>query len=222
MGWGCSMRNEANGAATKPSRYRRLSRRLLVSIGILLLIWGGVALNDRIRPVKRFGQLTAWYAADQAAQHFNAAFPTEKDIEAYLSNATILLSDGSFQQAVYYFDEPHHFLQWRNDGTSNTNLVAGEWFTKWYLLPMEINGRWRVALVYSFCKWFPALDAEPPEDSCKIVEDLNLLFAWGGATREYRAGNVFKLSAAGTASFPLPSRTRLSIDGLLAMGKAQH
>jgi hypothetical protein len=188
----------------------------------LLLIWGGVALNDRIRPVKRFGQLTAWYTADQAEQHFNADFPNGKDIEAYLSNATILLSDGSFHQAVYYFDKPHHFLQWQNDGTSRTDLISGEWFTKWYLLPMELNGRWRLALVYSFCKWFPSRDAELPQDSCVILESLDQLFAAANAVREYRAGNIFKLSAAGTAPFPLPSRTRLSIDGLLAMGKARR
>jgi hypothetical protein len=218
---GSSMTNDANETATGRSRYRRLSRGLLISMGILLFFWGAAALNDRIRPVKRFGQLTTWYTADQAEQHFNMAYPTEKDIASYLSNATILISDMSFGQAVYYFDAPNRFIQWRNDGSSRTDLVSGLWFTKWYLLPMELNGRWRIALVYSFCKWLPDGGVDPPQDSCKIVENLNLLFAGGDATREYRAGNVFDLSAGGFAPFPLPTATRISIDGLLAIKKAK-
>jgi hypothetical protein len=174
--------------------------------------------------LERIDQLKAWYTADQAEQHFNAVFPTEKDIEAYLSNVTILLSDGAFHQAVYYFDEPNRFLQWSNDGTPNTALVRGEWFTKWYFQPMELNGRWRVALVYSFCKWLPSRcrDTQLPQDGCKIVENLNLLFNAANAVREYKAGNIFKLSAGETPPFPLPNHTRISIDGLLAMGKAQR
>jgi hypothetical protein len=206
----------------EPFRYRRLSKLVLLALGISLFIWVGLALNDRVLPVKRFSQLTAWYTAEQAEQRFSASYPTDKEIEAYLANATILVSDGYFRQAVYYFPERHHFVQWRNDGSSNTNLIAGEWFTKWYLLPMKLNGRWRVALVYSFCSWIPARDAGLPQDSCFILEGLNLLFAGADTVREYRSGNVFNLSAGGSAPFPLPNRARLSIDGLLAMGKSQR
>jgi hypothetical protein len=213
------MKNESTEAMQPFQSRRRL--KLIFVFGVLLSIWGGISLNERILHVKRFSQLTAFYKPNQAEQAFRASYPTDKEIEAYLTNATILVSDGGFYQAIYYFDEPHHFLQWRNDGSSNTALIAGEWFTKWYLLPMELNGRWRFARVYSFCWWFPSMNAELPQDSCSIVERLDFLFGASDATREYRLGNIFKLSAGGTAPFPLPNRTRLSIDGLVAMEKDQ-
>jgi hypothetical protein len=211
-----SMTNETTEIAARPSRHRRPLRSLLISVGIILFIWGGLALNDRIRPVMRFSEFKTAFPADVAERYFNAVFPTERDIEAYLSNKTILLSDGAFQQAVYYVDDSHHFLKWTSDSTS---LRTDEWFTKWYFLPMELNGRWRVALVYSFCTWFPTIDIELPPDSCRIIQDLRLLFAGANAHREYRSGNIFGLSAGGTAPFRLPSGTRISIDGLLAMEK---
>jgi hypothetical protein len=215
------MTNESAGVR-EPFQYRRLLKRIFIAAGAFLLVWGAIALNNKILSAKRFDQLTAWYKADQAEREFNASFPNDREIEKYLTNATILVSDGSFVQAVYYFDEPHHFLQWRNEGLQKTDLIAGEWFTEWYFLPMELKGRWRIAFVHAFCHWFPAMYAEMPQDSCSIVGNLNFLFGVAGAVREYRVGNIFKLSVGGHAPFPLPNQTQLSIEGLLALQKAQR
>ncbi|HSV25063.1 MAG TPA: hypothetical protein VLJ17_18770, partial [Xanthobacteraceae bacterium] len=53
------------------------------------------------------------------------------------------------------------------------------------------------------------------DDNCYIVELIDQLFASSHATREYRKGNIFKLSKS-KVPFPLPS-SDITIDHLLAI-----
>jgi hypothetical protein len=209
-----SMTSEANEVAAGSPRYRRLFGWLLVLVGILLIFWG----YNKILPVERIDQ-ARWGSAENAESYFSRPIPTAQDIESYLLNATILVSDPPGGNAVYYFDAPYHFLKWRNFFRAPADdVLEGTWSIDWYLLPMELNGRWRVALEQVICTRSPdSLPADVP--FCHDVQTLSPMLRFGRYP-EYRVGNVFNLSANGSVPFPIP-KTSISIDELVAIGKAQ-
>jgi len=208
------MTSEANEVAAGSPRYRRLFGWFLILVCILLIFWG----YNKILPVERIDQ-ARWGSAENAERYFSRPIPTAQDIESYLLNATILISHPPGGNAVYYFDAPYHFLKWRNFNLPTEDVLEGTWSIDWHLLPMELNGRWRVALEYVICtRSLDSLPADVP--FCRSVETLSPMLRFG-LNPEYRVGNVFNLSTNGSVPFPLPNRTPISIDGLLAMEKAR-
>lgn len=213
------MTNETKHLSTEHQRSHKRFKWMFVLIGIGLCVWLYSSLRERILPIERIDAIR-WGSSDNVERYFSRSFPTAQEIKSYLSNATILVSSPPGGNVVYYFDAPYHFLEWRNAGTSAVDVLSGSWSIDWHIRPMELNGRWRVAIEYVICTRSPdSLPADVP--FCSEVRTLNPINRFG-LNQEYRAGNVFNLSADGNVPFPLPTRTTISIDGLLAMGKTQR
>jgi len=144
-------------------------------------------------------------------EHFTRAYPTGDEISAYLSDATLLLSRPPVDNRVYYFDEDHNYIVWRDNIP-----YLGTWSSAPFIKIMTFEGRWRITTVNLFCHW--AFDVHSgyisnQVDNCYIVESLDQLFTDPHATHEYRKGNIFKLSKS-KVPFPLPS-SDITIDHLL-------
>ncbi|WJR76502.1 hypothetical protein [Bradyrhizobium sp. NP1] len=195
---------------------RKIRKWAFIVIGVILCVWGYVYLSEKILSVEET-RLSDWYLPANAERHFARKFVTADEIESYLSNATILFSHPSAGNSVFYFGASHRFVLWTGP---RLDLTEGIWWTNWYLFPMTFNGRWRIAPVQEFCiHYYGTLFDTRQREQCRFVEYLGGLFPYSHALPEYRAGNVFDLRKA--APFRLPDDKEISIDGLLAMKKAQ-
>lgn len=203
-------RDETN-IANPNSRRRRLIKRLGLLGTVSLMIWAYTYGSDRISFERLDGQFDPkyGYAAGRRESAFSQEFPSRSQIEAHLSEATLLISHPP-NNAVYYFDNNHHFLRWTNE-----TIEAGEWSIWPKLKILILNGQHRFAVEYVFCHRHSGLDPIAQQDNCYYLSSLDSIFAQGRGTRtEYRKGNVFKLAATTNAAGKLPN-TELTIDSLL-------
>jgi len=144
--------------------------------------------------------------------HLTRAYPSDNEISTYLSDATLLLSR-PHDNRVYYFDDDHNYILWRDNIP-----YLGTWSSAPFIKIMTFEGRWRITTVNLFCNLpLDIYNGYPVnyEGNCYVVELIDQLFAYSHAAREYRNGNIFKLSKS-KVPFPLPS-SDITIDHLLAI-----
>lgn len=193
---------------------RRFAKGFGILIVIVSLVWLYVYAYGRIR-IERLDE-TFGRAADtgQREEYFARKFPTSFEIDEYLSDTTILYSTPPWGNNVFYFDKNKGYVDWRDK-----NAEAGKWWTTPQLRIMVLDGRWRIAVVNTFCMWFFDRPAVAQQDNCYSVEKLDSILAADssrGWKRESRKGNVFSLVRNTPAPARLPN-TEIDIDSLLAI-----
>ena len=189
------------------------------------IAWGGLAgivlatclavyvsANVRIVRLDNIYNPEYGYRVGRREEHFSNKFPTTQDIETYLFDSTLLVSNPPHQSVVRYFDREHNYISW------HSNLIeSGKWWSspEWQLI--RLGDRWRFATVQTFCTI--SLVFGVPEtgrqDNCYSVETTSSLFSFGG-TREHRSGDVFKLTGRQAAPFKIPDKP-ITIDSLLTL-----
>lgn len=200
------------------SQISRGRHRLLKGLGIAILVlfalWLYAFACNRTRIVRldSIFDPAYGYSVEYREQYFASNFPSSNDINAYLSDSTILISHPSSGTSVYYFDKSHGFIHWRDH-----NLEAGKWWISPNLQIITLGNRWRVAVVYLFCTWFFKMEAIAQQENCYYVVSLDSIFARGsGSRRENRTGNIFNLAIDKQAPGRLP-KSEITIDSLLAI-----
>lgn len=188
--------------------------KMLLGIGLFVLaIQVYLFASDRVHFVQlnSIREGSRGYPSGYRQQYFTQVFPSENDIIEHLSDVTILHSRPPIGNDVFYFSSQRMFLFWKNN-----TVETGIWRLRPKLEIITFDGRWRVAVVQSFCRWFPARAAETQQDNCYLLHSLDAILAYGRDTRtEYRKGNALKLSEGARPPFQLPT-TEISIDGLRA------
>jgi hypothetical protein len=188
--------------------------RTLLGIGLFVLaIQVYLFALDRVHFVQldRIREGSLGYPSGYRQRYFAQVFPSENDITEYLSDVTILHSRPPIGNDVFFFSSHHIYLFWKNN-----TVETGIWRLRPKLEIITFDGRWRVAVVHSFCRWNPNEAAETQQDNCYLLHSLDAILAYGRDTRtEYRKGNALKLSEGQRPPFQLPT-TEISIDGLRA------
>jgi hypothetical protein len=154
------------------------------------------------------------YAADHyITEHIDniANFSNEpasrKEIEDFLFDATILVSDPPLN-SVTYFDKGGNFFEWYANGVKRGS---------WSLYPMldrrTYNEKSRFDVVYSYCREYD--DGSLKEDNCFLLESTKQLLSWPGAD-EYERGDIFDLSRRQKPPFDIYGMTRITLSELRA------
>jgi hypothetical protein len=192
---------------------RRVVRILGFLVAGILAVWLCIYVSGYVRVVRlddifdpKYG-----YRVGLREEYFSRDFPNAKDIESYLFDSTLLISNPPLGNGVYYFDKDHKYLFWHE------NLIeAGKWwvFPSWQLI--RLGNRWRLATVQTFCALSFALPTDAQQDNCYFVETTTSLLGQGhGSEREYRKGNVLGLLSNQQAPFRLPT-SAITINSLLS------
>jgi hypothetical protein len=192
------------------------TRRAIISgflAGAILAVWLAVYVSSNVRVVRLDNMYDPRYGdrVGRREEYFSRDFPTAKDIETYLFNSTLLISNPPRSSVVYYFDSDHKYTLW------HANLIeTGKWwsFSRWQLI--RLGDQWRFATVQTFCTVSFAMLADAQQDNCYSVETPSSVFSQGrGTTREHKLGDVFNLSGRTQVPFKLPD-VPITIESLLA------
>ena len=196
---------------------RRLRRQsLILSVAYAGLV-GSVGLyiylNQNVREVDLDAMYDSKYRPPSKAgakeEHFAHQFPTVKEIEDYWLDSTLLVSDPSRSNRVFYFDRDYHRTEW-----TNTYLATESWAISPFQERLKLGSQSRVVTVQCFAV---LTDVGNAQRDCTSVWDVSLMNQSGRtSTREHRKGDVFGLSGRKTAPFALPSREPVTINSLLA------
>ena len=182
-----------------------------------LFIYGYVASYVQIVRIDEIYYSAPGNPPDAHECHFNLNFPSADAIQSYLHEATLLISDPLVGNRVFYFDEGHGYVKWRENVIEN-----GVWWTSPRVQILFLGSRWRVAIVQTFCMFEFGLPPGVQEDNCYSVGSLDSLLGAGRRSRrEYREGNVFNLEVGRHPPVPLP-RSEVSISYLLSKAAKDH
>jgi hypothetical protein len=185
----------------------------VILAALFLAAWGYVWAYDRIKVVRLDEMFSPKYGWPVGArdQYFASKFPSSAEIEAYLSNATILFSHPPTDNIVFYFGNNRQFISWFDQSTS-----VGKWSISPHLRIILLGQQWQAAVIYVFCSHVAGLPNEAQQDSCREVERLDSIFSQGrDARREYQKGDVFNLQDNQEKIGPLP-KVDISISSVLA------
>ncbi len=199
---------------TKLAHFKRLAKFALVLIGVVGLVKGCVYVG-RHSYTENIDHFALW-SNESKERYFSETFPTRDEIERYLSDATILLSDPPGINTVYYFGHDGRYYYWNG----NDNRIARGY---WFLYPMIdrriYDGRSRFDLAYLFCR--EHYDDSFNDDNCILLGSTDQIMKYHGY-REYAKGDVFNLSKLESPPFNLGPR-RISIEQLrAAVNKLPH
>jgi len=191
-----------NVQATRPRS--RLKKWPLVVIAIIALL----TLVNIVHEKVKFENLDRWTLRERV-DRFTSHYPTYNEIREYLSDATILTHSRS--NVVYYFDDRSNYMRWHDN-----DIRFGVWSSSPHVEIMTLEGKWRIAIVNSFCRWLLDEPEYAQQDNCTIVRSLDRMFRYLGTYPEYRKGNVFKLARGVAPPRVSMPTTKMSIDELLA------
>ena len=207
----------------KPSGYpiddRRRKKRgrvyvvLGLIVGTVLIICSYSYVHGHVRIIRldRIFNPTYGFPEGYRETYFARVFPSSQAINEYLTDATILFSQPPNGNEIFYFNHEQQFVSWRG------NIVSGG---TWRLSPslqiIELDGKWRTAIVQRFCTLMSEMPANAQQDNCYDVSDIESILSRGlGSRREYKKGNVFDISANKPAPFQLPD-SAITFDSLMS------
>jgi hypothetical protein len=181
-----------------------IGRGFLIIASIVFLVSAWIYVGSFVR----YQNVDNWAGSKENKEsYFTQSRPSARDINDYLSDATIMVSDS--QNSITYFDDDHRLFTWFGN-----RLDEGFWKITWNLklLTFESGTRRRSVVAYVFCH---GRDGVVREDHCYSVDKLSDIFPFGG--REYRKGDVFKIRGASSAPMLLPDKPALSIEQVLQL-----
>src|SRR5258708_34212535 len=113
-------------------------RKVRVAVVVSAAVAAIYLIHDRVM-FQRLDQTKISALPELAAENedtFSRNYPSYEEINAYLSDSTILISDPRIN-GVSYFDNSHNFISWGHGG-----LKFGAWSSKPYLkfLVLEPGG----------------------------------------------------------------------------------
>ncbi len=192
----------------------RLLKWISITIAIFIAVWLYFFAYDRIRIVRleNYFSPANGYTIEFQERYFTQTFASSRDIQSYLNDSTFLIFSQGSGNSVFYFDNDHSFLYWRDNHIEN-----GKWWATPYLEFIYLGNRRRIAVVYSFCKWFFETEPEAQQDNCRFAENVESVLPQGRDTSlEIRKGNVFRLGSSKLAPTRLPLK-KITIDSLMLM-----
>lgn len=212
------------------------SRRQMLAIAvslILIAVVGWSKYNELV--IYADADNIAGATDDQKLKSFNHRYPSNREIEDHLRDATVVtslrLTDPNAPNQLYendliYSGSGNHFRVWRAIGPSPAGGLSneyheGDWKLFGRLLISHFRGQTHFKWIQLFCVGGGnrSLDSRA---ECPIVEDLSRLFSWSGEQRDFRRGDVFGVSQATELSFKIPATAPISIKSLEALAsKAQ-
>ncbi len=136
---------------------------------------------------------------EKKERYFLETFPSRHEIEDYLLNTTILISDPPIGNSVYYFDNDQHSFNWHGN-----QIIKGHWFLYPMFVRRVYSVKSRFDLAYSFCRELD--DGSFTEDNCVLLGSTNQIMA-GYGQMDYAKGDIFDLSKRSKPPFTMPTIT---------------